>query len=387
MNSAGFIIETILAGLIALYLVRITITYLVCQSFFSGHDDPDPTMRYEPRVSVIKPIWGLDENALDNFRSFCEQDYPNRYEIIFCAENRNDPSIPVIQKVIGEYPEKEILLAFSDPDDKRWFGKVKNMIAGLRESKYEVLLFSDSDVSVPKTFIRQMTGSLKDPETGLAYCPPFSSGARDWKAAMLNMAVNENTMNIILLHRLGTSADAVGTTMAVRREVIEEVGGLEPIGRQVTDDLPLARAIRRKGYKIHLLHEPARVYHPHDTFIGWWKHMVRWMVMIRRYMPAAAYTGISDMPLLLSLLYWGIAKNMPAGVILTGGVLLVRLGYSALIHMKFVHDKEFCRHIWAIPLLELLKLPLLIRSYLTNRIEWRGRKMYVNRNGTVRLPW
>ena len=338
MNQPALIMEIILAGLIALYVVRITITFVVCQSFFSSRDGSDASMDHTIRVSVIKPIWGLDENALDNFRSFCEQDYPGPYEIIFCAENRNDPCIPVIRKVIRAYPGKDIRLTFSDPEDKRWFGKVKNMIAGLDESKYEVIVFSDSDVSVSNTFIRQVAGSLMDRETGLVYCPPVSSGARDWKAAMLNMAVNENTMNVILLHRLGTSAEAVGTTMALRREVIEKVGGLEPIGRQVTDDLPLARAVHKQGYKIRLLNEPVRVFHPHDTFTGWWKHMVRWMVMIRRYMPLTAWAGILDMPLLLSLVFWGIARNVPAGIVLTGTVLLVRLCYTVLVHRIFLQE-------------------------------------------------
>lgn len=383
MNNAVGIIEAILIGLIAIYSVRMVSTYLVCQSFFSSHDCSDRILGDAPGISVIKSIWGLDAGSPDNYRSFCEQEYPGQYEIIFCAENRDDPSIPMIRQVISEYPEKDIRLVFSDPNDERYFGKIKNMNTGLHASKYEAIVFSDSDVSVSKQFLWKMAGCLKDPNAGLVYCPPFSVGAMDWKAAMLNMAVNENTMNIILLHMLGLGAEAVGTTMALRSKVIQEIGGLEQFGRQVTDDLPLARAVHKSGYNIHLLKEPAMVYHHHDTFGGWWKHMVRWLVMIRRYMPVAPYAGIIDMPLLLCLLFLCVSSNAHSGILLFC-VLIFRLGYSALIHAKFVHDKKFMRFIWVVPVMDLLKLPLLIHSFLTNRIEWRGRKIYVTRNGNIR---
>ncbi|MBN2480357.1 MAG: glycosyltransferase [Bacteroidales bacterium] len=383
-NSSITVLEGVLIGLIGLYFVRIIITYVISQYYFAQNLCPDSSGYYTPKISVIKSIWGLDDYALDNFRSFCEQDYPNDYEIVFCVENRTDPAIPLISKVISEYPERDIRLIFSDPEDRRRFGKIKNMIAGLMESKYEVIMFSDSDVHAPKTFIRKSVRCFNNPKTGLAFNPPLAEGAEDWTAAMLNMAVNENTINLALLYFFIKGFGAVGTTMTIRKKVIDEIGGLDQFGRQVTDDIPLARAIYKKGYGIHLLKEPARIYHPHDNFGEWWQHMVRWMVMIRRYKPCIVYLAfLTDLPFLLSILYLSISENTLFGLCLVCGVLFFRLGFSSLINLTFVRDKKFLKFIWAVPVMDLLKLPLFIHACFTNNIVWRGRKMRVNRDGSV----
>ena len=44
-------------------------------------------------VSVLIPVCGVDEGAMENWDSFCQQDYEN-YEVLFGVMNPQDPAVP-----------------------------------------------------------------------------------------------------------------------------------------------------------------------------------------------------------------------------------------------------------------------------------------------------
>jgi ceramide glucosyltransferase len=390
MNMISAAVEIMLLVLIGIYFVCVVVAHILTWYYFTRYDRVYPTTGYQPPVSIIKPTKGVDQLALDNFRSFCEQDYSGEFEILFCVEERSDPAVPVIKRIIEEYPDKHVRLIFSDPQDTRSIGKLKNTIAGLAASSYDVIIFSDDDTHVPPTFLGDTVACIQHPAIGLGFSAPAYEGAENWAAALMSISVNELVLRLASMCLVGMLDGAVGTTMVTRRTVIRQIGGLEQIGRQVVDDIPLARAILKHGYQVHLLKQPARVFHARDSFTRWWSHMHRWRVIIRHYWPIKYLCmNLIDLALWWCLFYLTISfvrnGNIAPGIYLIFAVLTVSLISTALINIKFAHNTQLWRLIWVVPLYELSRLPLLVHSYLTNAILWRGRRFYIHSDCTTRV--
>jgi ceramide glucosyltransferase len=264
------------------------------------------------------------------------------------------------------------------------------MIAGVAASSYQIIVFSDSDNHAPPTFLRDAVACTYDPTLGIAFGAPAYVGSDDWPAALTSISVNELTLRIATLHRLGLFDGAIGTTMVMRREVIDRIGGLEQLGWQIADDIQLARMIRRRGYRIHLLRQPAQIIHHHDSLMGWWSHGHRWLLIIRRYWPVHfILMNLVDLVLWWSLLYLGIAllqrSNVPIALGLVLAVLATALVSAAIVNIAFARNEKLWRFLWVVPIQELFRLPLLLYSFFTDEIVWRGRRFRVDSDGTARI--
>jgi ceramide glucosyltransferase len=390
VDAAVEVLKAILLALVAFSLLSTLLSHIFTWYYFASYDRRFPAKGHAPPVSIIKPTKGVDQSALDNFRSFCQQDYPNDYEILFCVEGSLDPSVPVIRRVMQEYPHVDVRFVFSDPEDTRSVGKLKNMIAGYGASSYDVIVFSDSDAHVPPDFLRETVACTESTKIGLGFGAQAYEGAENWAAALMAISANAFVLRLASMCLFGAFDGAVGTTMVARKEVIEQAGGLEQFGRQIADDLPLARAIRDKGYQIHLLKQPARIIHRDYSFEGWWSHLQRWSVIIRHYWPKSfLVTTLADLApwwaflfLVLSLLEGG---NVFLGVCLLVAALCGPLISIAVVNARFIRDRALWRYLWVVLVQELVRLPLALHSGLTREISWRGRRFRIAPDRTAQL--
>src|SRR5258708_22839012 len=89
-------------------LVYYVLATLVALRFF-GHERARQLAKYTPPVSVLKPVRGVDFGSHENFASFCRQEYPD-YEILFAVNDDQDAAVPMIRRIIAEFPERKIRL-------------------------------------------------------------------------------------------------------------------------------------------------------------------------------------------------------------------------------------------------------------------------------------
>src|SRR5207247_6533455 len=123
---------------------------------------------FAPPISVLKPFRGLDRHAFENFVSFCGQDYPT-YEILFAAAVEADTAIAVVHRLMDRFPRQAIRLVVGVPELGP-SSKVNKLCRLVREARFDLLVVSDSDISVPPGYLRAVAAPFRDPPVGAVPC-------------------------------------------------------------------------------------------------------------------------------------------------------------------------------------------------------------------------
>ncbi|MEM6255713.1 MAG: glycosyltransferase [Cyanobacteria bacterium P01_D01_bin.156] len=362
-------------------LLRLATHWQTWAYFHQVKQQPEST--WQPTVSMIVPVKGLDEQASLNFSSLCQQTYAAPYEVIFALETEDDPAFPAIQELIQRYPKRGKLV-LSDSLGLTAVGKIKNLIAGYGASQHDVIVLVDSDVRVASDFLSQSVGFVEAPETGAAFAAPVSYGSEDWVAALHNITVNTSALNYGAAAYQQRNNSVVGSIIVTRRDVLDAIGGLDAIANRIVGiDVSLGQAISQAQYQIQLLGQPARIYHSRDTVTKYWWQIHRWLVTIRHYFPRFPWVMIMlALPLWWALLFLGVAllqqTHITVGVVLAGTVLLADVFSIVVINQRLVNDKKLWPFLWVALLNELISLPIFIHSLFSTKVLWRGRWLSIS---------
>ena len=202
-------------------------------------------------MSILKPVRGLDPDAYENFASFCCQDYPE-YEVVFCVGDHSDPVLPIIEKVIADFPERSIRVLFGSGREAT-NDKVAKLARLAKEARYEILVINDSDVRAEPEYLRTVVAPLADPKVGAVTCfyVPTDEKTLVQKLQTTGM-YSDFYPGIVVAWQLDGVKFALGPTIATSRARLAGFGGYEAIENRPADDLLVGRLIAEQGYEVKL---------------------------------------------------------------------------------------------------------------------------------------
>lgn len=203
-------------------------------------------------VSIIHPIKDLDFELEKNLESWLDQNYKGIVQHIFSFQDPEDPAIEVVKSLIKKHPEVDIQITVN-PLIEGLNGKSSNMVHGMKLSKYEIVLFGDSDIRVKRDFILKMVRPLRDEKVGITTCGQMNIGGKDfWTRFFAFLQNNETDFLWAFFTKLKIDVGATGAAFAMRKKLIKQIGGLEAFGSSLLEDLHLGSTLYRMGYKLVL---------------------------------------------------------------------------------------------------------------------------------------
>lgn len=345
---------------------------------------PRPAMQppFQPPVTVLKPLKGLDVELYENLRTLCEQQYPT-FQVLCGVADVDDPAIAVVRRLQREFPQLDLELVV----DARIYGsnyKVSNLHNMYERAKHDVIVLADSDIRVGPQYLTRVVEPLRNRGVGVSTCLYRARSTGGLPSLVEALFVNTDFAALVMLARKVEKASyAFGATIALRREVLDEIGGFLPIADLLADDYEIGYRVFQKGYVNEISREVVETV----LAVGSWRrlfdHQLRWARTYRINRPWGYFGSI-----LTHGSFWAVVNLLangfsPLAWAVTGAVLGLR--HLVAARMAWTHLEAPMRW-WELLLVvpkDLFLTAIWFAAFGGNRVVWSGHTFEVNTIGAM----
>ncbi len=342
-------------------------------------DDAEASVPQET-VSLLKPLHGAEAGLRQNLAAHFFPHLHNPLQIVFGVQRPDDPAADIARAVMAEHPDVPASLAVGDrpavPNRK-----VANLIQMIPLATGAILMLSDSDIKPPPDHLNRVLAALNEPEVGVVTCPYFGVGETGLWSEVAGMGLSYQFLpNVITGVSLGMARPCMGSTIALRRDTLERIGGFDAFGAVLADDYAIGAAVR--GLGLRSVVTPSLVAHScSENSLGEvFRHELRWARTVRGVDPAGHAGSLVTHPVPLALI----------AVLLTGfaapALAVLAVSVVARFLLAVVIDRAAlrrCRLLWLLPLRDMLSFAVFVGSFLGRAVEWQGEKFHVTTDGDL----
>ena len=384
-------IEVLLTALTLSGLVYMLLALWGARDFVHSLKRVAPDTEACPDITILKPVKGVDARMYAGLRSHCLQQYSGRYELLFGVTTLNDPAVGEVERLRGEFPEVDIRLV-ECPERLGTSGKVSNLVQMLRAAKYEHVVINDSDIEVSPTYLETVVRGFDNPKIGLVTAPYIGAtaakgaGLTTW-AKLEALGISTDFMPGMLTARKieGGIRFGLGSTLATKKAVIEQIGGLGWLADYLADDYELGHRISWAGYDVKLCGEVVKTTIPAYDFRRFWEHQIRW-ARTTRDSRKWGYLGLG----VTYCLPWSMITVVASGFALWSFtlfslVLLARVTVALTVGVGVLRDGQVLRDLWLLPLRDWFGLIFWAWSFAGDTVVWRGEEFRLKNGKITRL--
>lgn len=324
-------------------------------------------------VTILKPVHGIEPELFENLCSFVEQEYP-RFQVIFCVTSPQDPALPVIRRAIESHPHHDLTLVV---DERPFTGnpKIANLANAIGRATGEIVIIADADMRVDPQYLGAIVAEFDDDRTGAVTAlyagVPHGGGAASQLAVL---QLNDQFAPSVLVATIaGDPHFCFGSTMAVRRRVLNEIGGLAALAPHLADDYMLGKLVTQHGYRVVLSRYVVRNIVEEPSLAAMMQHEIRWARTIRTVQPLGYASTFVTFPLPFALLAVLFAPGNAIAWLTLAIVLALRIAMHET--MKRAFALATTSPWWLLPLRDCLGLIVWFAGLFGNLVTWKDQQL------------
>ncbi len=358
-----------------------------------------PLNKY-PSVCAVIPARNEADVLPISLKSLLNQDYPGNFSIILVDDQSEDNTGNIAQEIAKNCQKHQQLQVISgQPLAAGWSGKLWAMKQGIEqannlENKPDYLLLTDADIEHHNSNLQELVKQAETEKLAMTSLMVKLRCDSFWEQFLIPAFVFffEKLYPFSWVNNpQNKMAAAAGGCILIRRQILEEIGGIAVVKQALIDDCSLAAAVKAKLQEnrqsidqgIWLgLSEKTLSLRPYDNLDSIWNMVAR-----------TAYTQLNYSPLLLlgtllglTLVYLVAPISLMSGLIINNSEIAI-LGAVTwlLMTMSYLPTLKFyqCSLLWGLTLpfigllYGLMTLDSAWRHWRGKGGGWKGR-VYLN---------
>lgn len=287
-----------------------------------------------PKVSILVPAHNEELVIDQTIRSMIELKYPrDKLEIIVVNDHSSDRTGEIAEYYAAHY-HKVKAVHTSPPFAGK--GKSSALNYGFRHATGDVIVVYDADNTPKRDAVYNLVLALQnDPQAG-AVIGKFR--VINAKKNLLTRFINIETICFQWMAQAGrwhwfNLATIPGTNFAIRRSILEELGGWDE--KALSEDTELSIRVYNLGYHIRFFPEAVTWEQEPETFHTWWRQRIRWargnLYVVMKYL--FRIFKLKNKKVVFDLIYFFFTYFIFFAGIITSDVLLI-LNMSTDLELK-----------------------------------------------------